>query len=70
MRTRVDIDSALIKDVLKLSGLQSEEAAVEEALRIMSNRLRAAQAIDALRDVGWEGNLSSSRKSRTFPPAQ
>jgi Arc/MetJ family transcription regulator len=70
VRTRIDIDSALIEDVLKLSGMQSEEAAVEAALRMMSSRLRATQAIDALRDIGWEGDLANSRASRTFPQSQ
>lgn len=67
MRTRIDIDSELMDDVLKLSGLPTREAAVEQALRIMSERLRAGQAIDALRGIGWEGNLSRMRASREFP---
>jgi Arc/MetJ family transcription regulator len=67
VRTRIDIDSDLMDDVLKLSGLPTREAAVEQALRIMSQRLRAGQAIDGLRNIGWDGDLSSMRASREFP---
>jgi Arc/MetJ family transcription regulator len=70
MRTRIDIDSALMDDVLKLSGLPTREAAVEQTLRIMSERLRAGQAIDALRNIGWEGDLSGMREGRNFHDPQ
>ena len=48
----------------------SAASGVEQALRIMSKRLRAGQAIDAPRDIGWEGNLSSMREGRSFHEPQ
>lgn len=61
MRTNIEIDDRLMKQVLKTSGLRTKRAAVDAGLRLLL-QLRAQTGILALRGkVQWEGDLEQSR---------
>lgn len=63
MNARVEIDPVLLAQVVAASGLSSESAAVEEALKkFISARRR--QALGNLRGMGWEGDLEAMREGR------
>lgn len=68
MNTRIDIDATLLAQAVAASGLASETAVVEEALkRFVSARRR--QALDNLYGMGWEGDLDAMREGRLPDPA-
>ena len=66
MRTNIDIDDALMDETLRVTGLPTKRAAVEEGLRLLLKR-HQRQGILALKGkIPWEGDLSESRLGRDF----
>ena len=64
MRTRVLIDEELLDEAMKVTGLASKKAVVEEALRTLI-RLKSQEEVKALRgQLHWEGNLDQLREGR------
>jgi len=64
MRINIDIDDDLLAEALKATGLPTEQAVVEEALRKLI-RLRAQHGILALSGkVRWTGDLDAMREGR------
>jgi Arc/MetJ family transcription regulator len=64
MRTNIEIDDKLMAQALKLTGLPTKRAAVEEGLKLMIRLRKQAQALKALRGLGWEGDLDEMRRDR------
>lgn len=64
MRTNIEIDDKLMAQALKLTGLPTKRAAVEEGLKLMIRVRKQAQALTALRGLGWEGDLDEMRQDR------
>lgn len=64
MRTNIEIDDKLMAQALKLTGLPTKRAAVEEGLKLMIRLRKQAQALKALRGLGWEGDLDEMRQDR------
>jgi Arc/MetJ family transcription regulator len=61
MRTRVDIDSDLMAEVLKATGLKTKREAVDLALRTLL-RLRRQEELRRYRDnLTWKGDLEAMR---------
>lgn len=64
MRINIEIDDALMKKALKVSGHATNKQTVEEALRLMI-RLRQQREIDAaFGRYRWRGGLDRSRRGR------
>jgi len=64
MRTNIDIDDDLMQQAMKLGGVATKKAAVDEALRLFV-RIRAQAGIRELfGTVQWEGDLEQSRQNR------
>jgi Arc/MetJ family transcription regulator len=64
MRTTIDIDDALMRKAMRLSGLTTKQAVVEAALRLLI-QTHSQVGIRRLRGkVKWEGNLDDSRRGR------
>jgi Arc/MetJ family transcription regulator len=66
MRTNIDIDERLLRQVMRLTGTKTKRAAVHEALRRTANTERMRKAFKKLRGAGWEGNLDEMRRIREF----
>jgi Arc/MetJ family transcription regulator len=64
MRTNIEIDDKLIAQAIKLTGLPTKRAVVEEGLRLLVRVRKQAQALKALRGLGWEGDLDEMRRDR------
>lgn len=62
MRTNIDIDDALLREAMELTGVTTKKAAVEEALRKIVQLGRQRRAFDALYGAGWEGDLDEMRE--------
>lgn len=65
MRTNIDIDEELMKEVMALTGAKTKKQAVEEALKDQLRRKKAAHALLALRGkIEWEGGLDAMRRDK------
>ncbi len=62
MRTNIEIDDALIARAMRVSGLSTKRAAVEESLRLLVRVREQAEALNALKGLGWEGDLDAMRR--------
>lgn len=61
MRTNIVIDDILMQQALKLSGLDTKKAVVEEALKLFI-QIRQQNALRELRGkLKWEGDLEQMR---------
>jgi Arc/MetJ family transcription regulator len=61
MRTNIEIDDKLIAQAIRLTGLPTKRAVVEEGLRLLVRVRKQARALKALRGLGWEGDLDEMR---------
>jgi Arc/MetJ family transcription regulator len=67
MRTNIEIDDALIREAIQVSGLKTKRAAVEEGLRLLIRLKRQADVRALFGQVRWEGDLDESRAGRALP---
>ncbi len=68
MRTNIEIDDKLMAQALKLTGLPTKRAVVEEGLRLMVRLRKQARALKSLKGLGWEGDLDEMRQDRPVAP--
>ena len=66
MRTNIDLDEALIREAMAVTGLPTKKATVEEGLRRLIVAARRNAAIEDMRGLGWEGDLDAMRRDREF----
>jgi Arc/MetJ family transcription regulator len=64
MRTNIEIDDELMARAMRLTGLPTKRAAVEEGLRLLVRVREQAKALEALKGLGWEGDLDELRQGR------
>ncbi len=65
MRTNIEIDDELLKQVMRRSGAKTKRAAVDASLRIALRLQKQGDAIRSLRGIGeWEGDLERSRLAK------
>ncbi len=65
MRTNIVIDDKLMNRAMKVTGLKTKRAVVEEGLRVLVD-IHAQGSIRRLKgSVRWVGDLGEMRKSRT-----
>jgi Arc/MetJ family transcription regulator len=64
MRTNIEIDDALMSDVLKMTGLRTKKEAVELGLKTLI-RLKKQERIKQFKGkLRWEGDLEEMRSER------
>ncbi|MCB1446096.1 MAG: type II toxin-antitoxin system VapB family antitoxin [Rhizobiaceae bacterium] len=61
MRTNIDIDDALVREAMALSGAKTKKAAIEEAMQFFIRLKNQRKALDEIRGIGWEGDLEEMR---------
>jgi len=66
MRTNIEIDDKLLASAMKASGLATKKATVEEGLKLLVRLREQRKALEALRGIGWEGDLDEMRKGWRF----
>jgi Arc/MetJ family transcription regulator len=64
MRTNIDIDDALMKKALRVTGLKTKRAVVEEGLRLLIRLKEQEEILSLAGKVRWEGDLEESRVGR------
>jgi len=64
MRTNIDIDEALMREALKLSGIETKKAVVEAGL-VTLIRLKKQARVRAYRgELRWTGDLAKMRENK------
>ncbi|MGH9194962.1 MAG: type II toxin-antitoxin system VapB family antitoxin [Acidimicrobiia bacterium] len=64
MRTNIDIDDVVLKEVQRLTGAKTKREAVDLALRELVARHRRLGLLKLKGKVHWEGDLGVSRAGR------
>lgn len=64
MRTNIDIDDSVLKEVQRLTGAKTKREAVDLALRELVARHRRLGLLKLKGKVHWEGDLEVSRLGR------
>ncbi len=64
MRTNIDIDDDVLREVQRLTGAKTKRAAVHLALRELVARHRRLGLLTLKGKVRWEGHLEESRSGR------
>ena len=62
MRTNIEIDDKLLARAMKASGHSTKRATVEEGLRLLVRLGDQKEALEALRGLGWDGDLDEMRQ--------
>lgn len=65
MRTNIDIDDEVLREVQALTGAKTKREAVDLALRELVARYRRLGLLRLKGKVRWEGDLEVSRSART-----
>lgn len=64
MRTNIVIDDELMDEAMKLSGLTTKKAVVEEALKLFLQIRRQGEIRKLKGKFKWEGDLDEMRRDR------
>lgn len=62
MRTNIELDDQLISEAMRLTGLDTKRAVVEEALRELVRARRRDRLSEAFGSAKWEGDLEAMRR--------
>lgn len=63
-RTNIDIDDELIAEAMRKFGVQTKKDAVDLALRRLVGPKLTPEIFEAVRGIGWEGDLDEMRRAR------
>jgi Arc/MetJ family transcription regulator len=61
MRTNIEIDDLLLSEAMAAASLPTKRATVEAGLRMLVRLARQETAFNALKGLGWEGDLDAMR---------
>ncbi|MGY6742527.1 MAG: type II toxin-antitoxin system VapB family antitoxin [Cecembia sp.] len=61
MRTNIEIDEALLAEAMKVTGIKTKKATVEEGLRLIVQLYQQRKIRDLRGKLKWEGNLEKMR---------
>ncbi|MYE01972.1 MAG: type II toxin-antitoxin system VapB family antitoxin [Alphaproteobacteria bacterium] len=64
MRIEIDIDDALMAEVMEAGGFKTEEAAVEAPLRLLARTLLQGRLRALYGKLDWQGSLDDMRRDR------
>jgi Arc/MetJ family transcription regulator len=64
MRTNIDIDDTVMREVQRLTGARTKREAVDLALREVVARHERLGILELRGKVQWEGDLEASRRGR------
>ena len=64
MQTKIEIDDDVLQEVLRLTGAETAQDAVDIALRELVAHYRRRDLLDSRGKVRWEGDLDQNRRGR------
>ncbi len=65
MRTNIEIDDDILREVRQLTGIKTKREAVDLALYELVARYRRVEILTLRGEVRWEGDLEKSRQGRS-----
>lgn len=65
MRTNIEIDDDVLREVRRLTGARTKREAVDLALRELVARYQRLEILKLRGKVRWEGDLETSRLGRS-----
>ena len=63
-RTNVELDQNLINDCLKATGIKTQKALIDHALRELLRHEKQSKILELKGKVEWEGSLDDWRRGR------
>ena len=63
-RTNIVLDDKLLKDCLKATGIKTQRALIDYALRELLRHESQTKILELKGKVHWEGNLNEWRRGR------
>ncbi|MDD4890579.1 MAG: type II toxin-antitoxin system VapB family antitoxin [Phycisphaerae bacterium] len=63
MRTTIDIDETLLRQVMRILGTKSKSEAVNIALRRVVESRKCEEALQIANAIGWNDDLDGSGKA-------
>ncbi|ATU90795.1 MULTISPECIES: type II toxin-antitoxin system VapB family antitoxin [Phyllobacterium] len=64
MRTNIELDDKLMAEAMRVTGLATKKATVEEALKRLVRHYDLKKVLDEMAGVGWDGDLDAMREGR------
>jgi Arc/MetJ family transcription regulator len=64
MKTHIELDDALLDEVLKLGGFTTKKAAVNAALAEYVKTMKRRELLAMRGKIRWEGDLDELRRDR------
>ena len=65
-RTNIVLDSQLVEEGMKLTGLKTKRNLVDYALRELLRHEKQSKLLELRGKIDWEGNLDEMRAGRAF----
>ncbi|RKX46225.1 MAG: type II toxin-antitoxin system VapB family antitoxin [Verrucomicrobia bacterium] len=65
-RTNIVLDSHLVEEGMKLTGLKTKRNLVDYALRELLRHEKQAKLLELRGKIDWDGNLDEMRAGRGF----
>jgi len=63
-RTNIELDQSLISDCFKATGIKTQKALIDHALRELLRHEKQSKILELKGKVTWEGNLDDWRQGR------
>jgi Arc/MetJ family transcription regulator len=64
VRTNIDIDTDVLEEAQRLTGLKTKRAVVHEGLQALIRLKRRREALDLAGKVEWAGNIDDDMRRR------
>jgi Arc/MetJ family transcription regulator len=65
-RTNVVLDEKLVKDCIKVTGIKTQKALIDHALRELLRHEKQIEILNLKGKINWDGNLDEWRQDRSL----
>jgi Arc/MetJ family transcription regulator len=65
-RTNVVLDEELVQDCIKATGIKTQKALIDHALRELLRHENQIRILELKGSISWDGNLDEWRKGRSL----
>ncbi len=65
-RTNVVLDEELVKDCIKVTGIKTQKALIDHALRELLRHEKQIEILELKGSINWDGNLDEWRQGRSL----
>jgi len=65
-RTNVVLDEKLVKDCIKVTGIKTQKALIDHALRELLRHEKQIEIFNLKGKINWDGNLDEWRQGRNL----